>query len=145
MEPGDDTNPKGAWLAAQSTARRMVRHGVGGSVVNIASILGLHVAGAVAPYSKAEASRRCKSAKCGRAKTSCNSSISGATPSYLTLGLNSAFCIASATGPRFCSIDCHACAQADRMSNEVTRAAANRCNGATEGSSQNNRSIYGSR
>jgi len=28
----------------------MVRHGTGGSVVNVASILGLRVAGAVAPY-----------------------------------------------------------------------------------------------
>src|SRR3712207_7889607 len=38
-----DTNLKGVWLAAQGTARRMVRHGVGGSIVNIASILGLRV------------------------------------------------------------------------------------------------------
>ncbi len=35
-----DTNLKGAWLAAQRSARRMVRDGVAGSIVNIASILG---------------------------------------------------------------------------------------------------------
>ena len=50
-----DTNLKGVWLAAQSTARRMVRHGVGGSIVNIASILGLRVAGGVAPYAVSKA------------------------------------------------------------------------------------------
>jgi NAD(P)-dependent dehydrogenase (short-subunit alcohol dehydrogenase family) len=50
-----DTNLKGVWLAAQSTARRMVRHGVSGSIVNIASILGLRVAGGVAPYAVSKA------------------------------------------------------------------------------------------
>lgn len=50
-----DTNLKGVWLAAQSTARRMVRHGIPGSIVNIASILGLRVAGGVMPYAVSKA------------------------------------------------------------------------------------------
>ena len=50
-----NTNLKGVWLAAQSTARRLVRHGVGGSIVNIASILGLRVAGGVLPYAVSKA------------------------------------------------------------------------------------------
>jgi NAD(P)-dependent dehydrogenase (short-subunit alcohol dehydrogenase family) len=50
-----NTNLKGVWLAAQSTARRLVRHGVGGSIVNIASILGLRVAGGVMPYAVSKA------------------------------------------------------------------------------------------
>ena len=50
-----DTNLKGVWLAAQASARRMVRHGTGGSIVNVASILGLRVAGAVAPYTVSKA------------------------------------------------------------------------------------------
>ncbi len=45
-----DTNVKGAWLVAAAAARRMIEAGVGGSVINIASILGLRVAGRVAPY-----------------------------------------------------------------------------------------------
>lgn len=49
------TNLKGAWLAAQRTARRMVRHQVPGSIVNIASILGLRVAGGIAPYAISKA------------------------------------------------------------------------------------------
>lgn len=50
-----DTNLKGVWLTAQSTAKRMVHHGAGGSIVNIASILGMRVAGAVAPYTVSKA------------------------------------------------------------------------------------------
>jgi NAD(P)-dependent dehydrogenase (short-subunit alcohol dehydrogenase family) len=50
-----DTNLKGAWLTAQSGARRMVKNGTGGSIVNIASILGLRVAGGVAPYAVSKA------------------------------------------------------------------------------------------
>ena len=45
-----DTNLKGAWLMAQETARHMARLGHGGSIVNMASILGLKAAGQVAPY-----------------------------------------------------------------------------------------------
>ena len=36
-----DTNLKGVWLVAQAVARRMVAHKVKGSIVNVASILGL--------------------------------------------------------------------------------------------------------
>ncbi len=50
-----ETNLKGAWLVAQEAARRMVTHGVGGSIVNVASILGLRVAGGVAPYAASKA------------------------------------------------------------------------------------------
>jgi len=45
-----DTNLKGAWLVAQETARHMVRLGHGGSIVNIASVLGLKATGGVPGY-----------------------------------------------------------------------------------------------
>lgn len=48
-------NLTGAWLAAQRTARRMVNHKTGGSIVNIASILGVRVAGGVATYAISKA------------------------------------------------------------------------------------------
>ena len=35
-----DTNLKGVWLMGQEVARRMVHHGQGGSIINIASVLG---------------------------------------------------------------------------------------------------------
>jgi NAD(P)-dependent dehydrogenase (short-subunit alcohol dehydrogenase family) len=50
-----DTNLKGVWLVAQAAARRMIANKAGGSIVNIASILGLRVAGAVAPYAVSKA------------------------------------------------------------------------------------------
>ena len=50
-----DTNLKGVWLVAQAAGRRMVAHKLKGSIVNIASILGLRVASAVAPYAISKA------------------------------------------------------------------------------------------
>jgi len=49
------TNLKGVWLVAQAVARRMVAHQVKGSIVNVASILGLRVASSVAPYAVSKA------------------------------------------------------------------------------------------
>ncbi len=49
-----DTNLKGAFLVAQAAARNMAKNG-GGSIVNIASILGIRVAGQVAAYAASKA------------------------------------------------------------------------------------------
>lgn len=49
------TNLKGAWIVAQETARRMVAAQVGGSIINISSILAERVGGGVSPYSAAKA------------------------------------------------------------------------------------------
>jgi NAD(P)-dependent dehydrogenase (short-subunit alcohol dehydrogenase family) len=45
-----DTNLKGAWLVAQEVARHMVRLGHGGSIINIASVLGSRGSTRLAPY-----------------------------------------------------------------------------------------------
>jgi NAD(P)-dependent dehydrogenase (short-subunit alcohol dehydrogenase family) len=45
-----DVNLDGAWRVAQAAARHMVQHARGGSIVNIASILGLRVAAQVPGY-----------------------------------------------------------------------------------------------
>jgi NAD(P)-dependent dehydrogenase (short-subunit alcohol dehydrogenase family) len=50
-----DTNLKGTWLVAQQAAKRMIHHDTGGSIVNIASILGLRVAGGITPYAVSKA------------------------------------------------------------------------------------------
>ena len=50
-----ETNLKGCWLVATEAARRMISAGRGGSIVNIASILGERVAGGVAPYAISKA------------------------------------------------------------------------------------------
>lgn len=50
-----DTNLKGSWLVATEAARHMASAGAGGSIVNVASILGERVAGGVAPYAISKA------------------------------------------------------------------------------------------
>jgi len=50
-----DTNLNGVFLVAQAAARVMKEQGSGGAIVNIASILGLRVAGQVAAYAAAKA------------------------------------------------------------------------------------------
>jgi len=50
-----DTNLKGSFLVAQAAARRMSEEKTGGAIVNIASILGLRVAGGVAAYAASKA------------------------------------------------------------------------------------------
>jgi NAD(P)-dependent dehydrogenase (short-subunit alcohol dehydrogenase family) len=50
-----DTNLKGAWLCARAFARRLIEVGQPGVIINVASILGLRVAGQVAAYSASKA------------------------------------------------------------------------------------------
>lgn len=50
-----DTNLKGAWLVCTEAARRWVAAGRGGSIVNVASILGERVASGLAPYAASKA------------------------------------------------------------------------------------------
>lgn len=50
-----DTNLKGAWFMAQETGRHMVRLGHGGSIVNVASVLGLMAEKGVPSYGASKA------------------------------------------------------------------------------------------
>ena len=50
-----DTNLKGVWLVSRAVARLMIAGGRGGSIVNIASMLGLRVAHAVSAYAASKA------------------------------------------------------------------------------------------
>ena len=59
VEPDDwdavvDTNLSGAWWVAQEAARRMVKSGTGGSIINIASIVGQRQAGGLVSYAAAK-------------------------------------------------------------------------------------------
>jgi NAD(P)-dependent dehydrogenase (short-subunit alcohol dehydrogenase family) len=86
-----DTNLKGVWLTAQSAARRMLKNGTGGSIVNIASILGLRVAGGVAPYavSKAGVVQMTKSLALEWARHKIR--VNALAPGYIETELNDAF------------------------------------------------------
>ena len=50
-----DTNLKGAFLVAQEAARRLIAASKPGSIINIASVLGLRQAATVAPYAASKA------------------------------------------------------------------------------------------
>jgi NAD(P)-dependent dehydrogenase (short-subunit alcohol dehydrogenase family) len=50
-----DTNLKGVFMMAQAVARTMIKAGKGGSIVNVASILGLRVAKGLAAYNVSKA------------------------------------------------------------------------------------------
>jgi NAD(P)-dependent dehydrogenase (short-subunit alcohol dehydrogenase family) len=50
-----ETNLTGAWFVAQETARHMAEHGLGGVIVNIASMLGLRTIAQVPGYCAAKA------------------------------------------------------------------------------------------
>jgi NAD(P)-dependent dehydrogenase (short-subunit alcohol dehydrogenase family) len=86
-----DTNLKGAWLVAQHAARRMIHHNAGGSIVNIASILGLRVAGGVTPYaiSKAGVVQMTKALALEWARHRIR--VNALAPGYIETELNDAF------------------------------------------------------
>src|SRR5205085_9988957 len=50
-----DVNLNGAWRVAQEAARRMVKRGQGGSIVNTPSILGLRVSSQLLAYPASKA------------------------------------------------------------------------------------------
>jgi len=86
-----DTNLKGMFLVAQAAARRMRDAGRGGSIINIASILGLRQAGAVLPYavSKAGVIQMTKSLALEVARFGIR--VNALAPGYLATDLNRAF------------------------------------------------------
>lgn len=94
-----DTNLKGCWLVGTEAARRMVAAGKGGSIVNIASILGVRVAGGVAPYaiSKAGVVQSTKAMALELARHGIR--VNAILPGYVATDLNREF-LASEAGER---------------------------------------------
>ncbi|WP_374316920.1 SDR family NAD(P)-dependent oxidoreductase [Aquabacterium sp.] len=94
-----ETNLKGSWLVATEAARRMVSAGQGGSIVNVASILGERVAGGVAPYaiSKAGVIQATKALALELARHGIR--VNALLPGYVTTDLNRDF-LASPAGDK---------------------------------------------
>ncbi|WP_322095051.1 SDR family NAD(P)-dependent oxidoreductase [Paraburkholderia bannensis] len=94
-----DTNLKGAWLVATEAARRWVAAQRPGTIVNVASILGERVAGAVAPYaiSKAGVLQLTKALALEFARHDIR--VNALAPGYVSTDLNRDF-LASEAGQR---------------------------------------------
>ena len=86
-----DTNLKGMFLVAQTAGRAMREAGRGGSIINIASILGLRQAGGVLSYavSKAGVIQLTKTLALELARF--NIRVNALAPGYLQTELNSGF------------------------------------------------------
>ncbi len=93
-----DTNLKGAWLVAREAARRMKARG-GGTIVNIASILGLGVAAAVAPYAVSKAGLVQMTRVLALELARFNVRVNALAPGYIETELNRDF-FASPAGER---------------------------------------------
>ncbi|MCF8709544.1 SDR family NAD(P)-dependent oxidoreductase [Rhizorhapis sp. SPR117] len=86
-----DTNLKGMFLMTRAVARAMKKRGAGGSIINVASVLGLRQAGAVLPYSvsKAGAIQMTKASALELARYGIR--VNALAPGYVATDLNMAF------------------------------------------------------
>jgi NAD(P)-dependent dehydrogenase (short-subunit alcohol dehydrogenase family) len=92
-----DTNLKGAWLVAMEVARTMKAGGSGGSIINVASILGLRQAGQVTPYAVSKAGIVQLTKQLGLELARFNIRVNALAPGYFATDLNKEF-FASAAG-----------------------------------------------
>lgn len=86
-----NTNLKGAWLVAQAAARHMAEHRQGGSIVNIASITGLRVAGQVSAYATSKAALLHLTRSMALELARHNIRVNAIAPGYIETELNQDF------------------------------------------------------
>jgi NAD(P)-dependent dehydrogenase (short-subunit alcohol dehydrogenase family) len=86
-----DVNLTGAWRVAQEAARHMIEHEQGGSIINIASIIGLRVAAQVPSYAASKAAlihlTKAMALELARHKIRVNA----LAPGYVETGINREF------------------------------------------------------
>ncbi|AOR80502.1 SDR family NAD(P)-dependent oxidoreductase [Novosphingobium resinovorum] len=86
-----DTNLKGGFLVATQVARAMRDAGTGGSIVNVASILGLRQGGQVTPYAISKAGVIQMTRQLGLELARFGIRVNALAPGYVATELNDAF------------------------------------------------------
>jgi NAD(P)-dependent dehydrogenase (short-subunit alcohol dehydrogenase family) len=86
-----EVNLNGAWRVAQAAARHMVKHGQGGSIVNIASILGLRVSSQVPSYVASKAALIHLTKAMALELTRHKIRVNALAPGYVETGINREF------------------------------------------------------
>lgn len=93
------TNQMAVFTVAQQAARRMIKAGLGGSIINIASIAGLRTIGGAASYAASKAAvahlTRVQALECARYGIRVNA----LAPGYISTDINAGF-LASAAGEK---------------------------------------------
>lgn len=85
------TNLKGGFLVVTEAARRMRDRGTGGSIINIASILGLRQGGQVTPYAISKAAVIQMTKQLGLELARFDIRVNAIAPGYVETELNDAF------------------------------------------------------
>lgn len=97
-----NTNLKGAWLVATEAARRLQAAGKTGCIINVASILGERVGGAVAPYCASKAGLIHLTKALAQEWARLGIRVNALAPGYIATELNRDF-LASEAGQRLMS------------------------------------------
>lgn len=85
------TNLRGAWMVAKEAAQRMIKSASGGSIINIASILGRRVAGGVMPYAVSKAGLLHMTRSLALEWARHNIRVNAIAPGYIKTDLNAGF------------------------------------------------------
>ena len=86
-----DTNLKGTWLVATEVARSMKAWGTGGSIINVASVLGLRQGGQVTPYAVSKAAIIQLTKQLGLELARFGIRVNAIAPGYFETEMNQAF------------------------------------------------------
>jgi 2-deoxy-D-gluconate 3-dehydrogenase len=86
-----DVNLTGAWRVAQSVAQHMREHRAGGSIINVASITGLRVAGAISAYAASKSGLIRLTEAMGLELARFNIRVNALAPGYIETDLNRDF------------------------------------------------------
>jgi NAD(P)-dependent dehydrogenase (short-subunit alcohol dehydrogenase family) len=95
-----NTNLKGAWLVAQESGRRMIAHGHGGAIINIASMAGIRLVGLLSVYGMSKAAVIHMTKYMAQEWARHDIRVNAIAPGYIETELNSEF-FASERGKAF--------------------------------------------